>query len=96
MARSDDVINVAGHRLSTGQLEEACLEHPDVAEAAVVGLPDKLKGHVPIGLCVLKSGNYLVLIVNLARYTEKLSVNNVVVFPTFSGLGFIQNKATFY
>jgi len=55
MARSDDVINVAGHRLSTGALEEAVLEHSDVAEAAVVGLPDVLKGHVPIGLCVLNS-----------------------------------------
>jgi propionyl-CoA synthetase len=55
MARSDDVINVAGHRLSTGALEEAILQHDDVAEAAVVGLPDKLKGHVPLGVCVIKS-----------------------------------------
>jgi propionyl-CoA synthetase len=55
MARSDDVINVAGHRLSTGGLEEAVLEHDDVAEAAVVGLPDELKGHVPLGICVLNS-----------------------------------------
>ena len=58
MARSDDVINVAGHRLSTGQLEEACLEHNDVAEAAVVAVPDKLKGHIPLGLCVLRAGRW--------------------------------------
>ncbi|CAH1785555.1 unnamed protein product [Owenia fusiformis] len=56
MSRVDDVINVAGHRLSSGALEEAMLEHPDLAEAAVVGVPDTLKGHVPLGLCVVKSG----------------------------------------
>ncbi|ELU01504.1 hypothetical protein CAPTEDRAFT_173489 [Capitella teleta] len=56
MARSDDVINVAGHRLSTGQLEEAILEHDDIAECAVIGMPDKLKGQIPIGLIVLKIG----------------------------------------
>jgi len=55
MARSDDVINVAGHRLSSGQLEEAVLLHHDVVEAAVVGKPDSLKGQVPIGLCVVRS-----------------------------------------
>ncbi|XP_064634780.1 acyl-CoA synthetase short-chain family member 3, mitochondrial-like isoform X2 [Lineus longissimus] len=56
MSRADDVINVAGHRLSTGALEEAILEHNDLAECAVVGIPDKLKGHVPLGLCVIKQG----------------------------------------
>lgn len=55
MARSDDVINVAGHRLSTGALEEAMLLHADVAEAAVVGMPDELKGHVPLGIAVIKA-----------------------------------------
>jgi propionyl-CoA synthetase len=55
MARSDDVINVAGHRLSSGALEEAVMAHSDVAEAAVVGMPDELKGHVPVGFCVIKS-----------------------------------------
>ncbi|KAK2142750.1 hypothetical protein LSH36_918g00035 [Paralvinella palmiformis] len=58
MARTDDVINVAGHRLSTGQLEEAILEHAAIAEAAVVGLPDKTKGHIPLGLVVLKSDEH--------------------------------------
>ncbi|XP_029969230.1 acyl-CoA synthetase short-chain family member 3, mitochondrial [Salarias fasciatus] len=56
MSRSDDVINVAGHRLSAGALEEAVLLHPAVADCAVVGLDDALKGHVPLALCVLKHG----------------------------------------
>ncbi|KAL4660215.1 acyl-CoA synthetase short-chain family member 3, mitochondrial [Arapaima gigas] len=55
MSRSDDVINVAGHRLSTGALEEAVLQHPAVVDCAVVGLEDSLKGHVPLALCVLKT-----------------------------------------
>jgi len=56
MSRIDDIINVAGHRLSTGQMEEILASHPDVAEAAVVGVADALKGQVPLGLVVLKSG----------------------------------------
>ncbi|KAH3882505.1 acyl-CoA synthetase short-chain family member 3, mitochondrial-like [Dreissena polymorpha] len=56
MSRSDDVINVAGHRLSTGALEEAIIDCPYIAEAAVIGVPDELKGHVPLGLCVPKYG----------------------------------------
>lgn len=56
MSRSDDVINVAGHRLSTGALEEAIIESPYIAEAAVIGVPDTLKGQVPLGLCVPKHG----------------------------------------
>jgi propionyl-CoA synthetase len=56
MGRIDDVINVAGHRLSTGGMEEVLAGHPDVAECAVVGVGDNLKGQVPIGLVVLKSG----------------------------------------
>jgi len=56
MARTDDVINVAGHRLSTGAIEEALATHPDVAECAVVGVHDELKGQIPLGLLVLKSG----------------------------------------
>ena len=56
MARTDDIINVAGHRLSTGALEEVLTAHPDVAEAAVVGVHDPLKGQVPIGFLVLKVG----------------------------------------
>jgi propionyl-CoA synthetase len=56
MSRTDDIINVAGHRLSTGALEEVLAAHPDVAECAVVGAADALKGEVPLGLVVLKAG----------------------------------------
>ena len=56
MARTDDIINVAGHRLSTGALEEVLTSHPDVAECAVVGVADRLKGQLPIGFLVLKVG----------------------------------------
>jgi len=56
MGRIDDVINVAGHRLSTGAMEEVLAAHKDVAECAVVGVHDQLKGEVPIGFVVLKSG----------------------------------------
>lgn len=56
MGRIDDVINVAGHRLSTGGMEEVLARHPDVAECAVVGAGDPLKGQVPVGFVVLKSG----------------------------------------
>jgi propionyl-CoA synthetase len=56
MGRTDDIINVAGHRLSTGGMEEVLSAHPDVAECAVVAAPDELKGEVPVGLVVLKAG----------------------------------------
>ncbi len=56
MARTDDIINVAGHRLSTGGMEEVLSSHPDVAECAVVGVADKLKGQLPVGFIVLKKG----------------------------------------
>ena len=56
MARTDDIINVAGHRLSTGAMEEVLAAHPDVAECAVVGVADPLKGQIPIGLLVLSAG----------------------------------------
>jgi propionyl-CoA synthetase len=56
MGRVDDVINVAGHRLSTGSMEEVVAQHKDVAECAVVGAHDSLKGQLPVGLVVLKAG----------------------------------------
>ncbi|MEM7240538.1 MAG: propionyl-CoA synthetase, partial [Pseudomonadota bacterium] len=56
MARTDDVINVAGHRLSTGQMEEVLAGHADVAECAVVGVADDLKGQLPMGFLCLNSG----------------------------------------
>jgi propionyl-CoA synthetase len=56
MARTDDIINVAGHRLSTGGMEEVIATHPDVAECAVIGIADQLKGQVPAGFIVINSG----------------------------------------
>ena len=56
MSRTDDIINVAGHRLSTGAMEEVLLAHADVAECAVIGVTDALKGQMPLGILVLNSG----------------------------------------
>ena len=56
MARTDDIINVAGHRLSTGGMEEVLAAHPDVAECAVIGVADQLKGQLPLGFLVLQAG----------------------------------------
>jgi len=56
MSRTDDIINVAGHRLSTGAMEEVLSDHPDVAECAVTGVADALKGQVPLGFLVLSAG----------------------------------------
>ena len=56
MTRTDDIINVAAHRLSTGEIEEVLAAHPDVAECAVIGVADALKGQVPLGFLVLKAG----------------------------------------
>lgn len=56
MARTDDIINVAGHRLSTGGMEEVLASHPDVAECAVIGVEDQMKGQLPLGFLVLKAG----------------------------------------
>ena len=54
--RTDDVINVAGHRLSTGAMEEVLANHPDVAETAVIGVADQLKGQMPVGFVCLTKG----------------------------------------
>jgi propionyl-CoA synthetase len=56
MSRVDDIINVAGHRLSTGAMEEGLSAHPDVAECAVIGVADEIKGEVPVGFVVTKAG----------------------------------------
>jgi propionyl-CoA synthetase len=56
MARTDDIINVAGHRLSTGGMEEGARRHPDVVECAVIGIADSMKGQIPIGFIVINSG----------------------------------------
>jgi propionyl-CoA synthetase len=54
MSRTDDIINVAGHRLSTGSIEQILLAHPQIVECCVVPLPDRMKGHVPLGIVVLQ------------------------------------------
>ncbi|THK38739.1 propionyl-CoA synthetase [Ensifer sp. MPMI2T] len=64
MARTDDIINVAGHRLSTGAMEEVCASHPDVAECAVIGIADSLKGQIPAGFLVINS--------NVSRETSEI------------------------
>jgi propionyl-CoA synthetase len=69
MARTDDIINVAGHRLSTGGMEEVLASHPSVAECAVIGIADALKGQVPCGFLVLKAG-----VTKTAEQVEKESV----------------------
>ncbi|MDD1645669.1 MAG: propionyl-CoA synthetase [Methanomicrobiales archaeon] len=56
MSRTDDIINTAGHRLSTGAMEEVIASHPDVAECAVTGVADEIKGEIPLGFIVLKAG----------------------------------------
>ncbi len=56
MGRTDDIINVAGHRLSTGEMEQIVAAHPAVAECAVIGMADALRGQVPLGLVLLKNG----------------------------------------
>jgi propionyl-CoA synthetase len=56
MGRTDDIINVAGHRLSTGGMEEVLAAHPAVAECAVIGIADPVKGEVPCGFVVIKTG----------------------------------------
>ncbi|WP_099867037.1 propionyl-CoA synthetase [Pararhizobium haloflavum] len=71
MARTDDIINVAGHRLSTGGMEEAIATHPDIAECAVIGIADPMKGQVPVGFYVLNNG--------VDRSEEEISAEVVAV-----------------
>ncbi|MEZ5558902.1 MAG: AMP-binding protein [Pseudomonadales bacterium] len=78
MGRMDDVINVAGHRLSTGQMEEVLAEHPAVAECAVVGIADADKGQIPLGLLLLKDG---VNIDHDALQTELVQMVRAAVGP---------------
>ncbi len=72
MGRVDDVINVAGHRLSTGEMEEVVSTHRDIAECAVIGVHDDLKGQLPLGLCVLKAG------VNTSEETIKKDLSKMI------------------
>jgi propionyl-CoA synthetase len=87
MARTDDIINVAGHRLSTGAMEEVLAAHPDVAECAVIGVADALKGQLPLGLVVLKAGVDRVLRRAIAKEVVKLvreQIGPVAAFKTRS------------
>jgi propionyl-CoA synthetase len=77
MSRTDDIINCAGHRLSTGAMEEVCAAHPDVAECAVVGIADALKGQVPCGFIVLKK--------NVSRETSVVEAEVVALVRTRIG-----------
>ncbi|MEK1897139.1 MAG: propionyl-CoA synthetase [Rhizobium sp.] len=77
MSRTDDIINCAGHRLSTGAMEEVCATHPDVAECAVVGIVDQLKGQVPCGFLVLKK--------NVSRETSAIESEVVTLIREVIG-----------
>jgi len=76
MTRTDDIINVAGHRLSTGAMEEILSDHPDVAECAVLGVDDSLKGQVPVGFVVLKAGE-TIAISGVSRLREGMQVSDL-------------------
>lgn len=76
-ARDDDVINVAGHRISTSSLEDAVLRHPEVADAAVFGVPEPTKGEVPLCLYVTKNG--------VTKSSAKLSVELIKLIRDIIG-----------
>ena len=84
MSRVDDIINVAGHRLSTGGMEEVLASHPDVAECAVVGVDDAIKGEVPVGFVVTKAGVTREAGTIIAELVEKVreSIGPVAAFKT--------------
>ena len=87
MARTDDVINTAGHRISTGRIEEVIMEHSDVAECAVVGRDDTLKGEVPLAFVVLQQDkDHKVIIKELQGIVR----NKVGAFAKLDNVVFIQ------
>lgn len=89
MARTDDVINTAGHRISTGRIEEVIMEHHDVSECAVVGRDDTLKGEVPLAYVVLqedKGDDHKVIIKELQGIVR----NKVGAFAKLDNVVFIQ------
>lgn len=87
MARTDDVINTAGHRISTGRIEEVIMEHSDVAECAVVGRDDTLKGEVPLAFVVLQlDKDHKVIIKELQGIVR----NKVGAFAKLDNVVFIQ------
>jgi propionyl-CoA synthetase len=82
MGRIDDVINVAGHRLSTGELEEVVADHPAIAECAVIGIHDEDRGQVPLGLLVLKDGSNITADTLYAELVQMVR-NSVGAFANF-------------
>lgn len=76
-ARDDDVINVAGHRISTSSIEDVVLRHPDVADAAVFGVPEPTKGQIPLCLYVTKDG--------VEKLTAKISVELITIIRDVIG-----------
>lgn len=76
-ARDDDVINVAGHRISTSSLEDAVLRHPDIADAAVFGVPEPTKGQIPLCLYVTRDG--------VDKPTSKISVELIKIIRDVIG-----------
>ncbi len=84
MARTDDIINIAGHRLSTGAMEEVLASHPNVAECAVIGVADSIKGQVPLGFLVLKAGvkrAHAEIVVEVVRLVRE-QIGPVAAFKT--------------
>ena len=82
LGRTDDVINVAGHRLGTREIEEAIQSHSAVAEVAVIGVADKVKGQVPVGFCRLKDPSQL----DAAGATEKMEKEIIAKVQELLGL----------
>ena len=87
MARTDDVINTAGHRISTGRIEEVIMEHSDVAECAVVGRDDTLKGEVPLAFVVLQTDKDHTVII---KELQGIVRNQVGAFAKLDNVVFIQ------
>lgn len=87
MARTDDVINTAGHRISTGRIEEVIMEHSDVAECAVVGRDDTLKGEVPLAFVLLQTDKDHTVII---KELQGIVRNKVGAFAKLDNVVFIQ------
>ncbi|MFC1673494.1 propionyl-CoA synthetase [Pseudomonadota bacterium] len=89
MSRTDDIINVAGHRLSTGAMEEVLSAHPDVAECAVLGVADDLKGQLPLGFLVLKAGverDHADIVADVVKMVRE-TIGPVAAFKTATVVG---------
>ena len=90
LGRTDDVINVAGHRIGTQEIEEAISTHPEMAECAVVGIQDELKGELPIAFCVLKDQTQIETTENRFRIEQQ------VIGAVVKSLGGIARPAAIY